>query len=343
MKNFKYFFAYLLPITTFIGLYFQGGWSYLTVVVAFVLVPILENTTPNSPDNLAPDIASEKAHNRLFDFLLYANIPLYVGLLIFYFTVITQATTPLTTIGMTLSMGIMVGTVGINVAHELGHRQTARERLAAKFLLMTALYMHFFIEHNRGHHKNVGTDEDAASAKKGETIYAFYIRAIKDGYLHAWDLENSRLQQEGGASFSFQNEMWRFLAAQLLYLALVAVCFGIQAMAYAVAIALVGILLLESIDYVEHYGLRRAKLASGRYEPVQAIHSWNSDHELGRILLYELTRHSDHHFKSTRKYQILRHLDGSPQLPFGYPTSIMVSLVPKLWFHIMDDRIPNAS
>jgi alkane 1-monooxygenase len=97
---------------------------------------------------------------------------------------------------------------------------------------------------------------------------------------------------------------------------------------------------LETVNYIEHYGLRRKRLANGFYEITGPQHSWNSDHELGRILLYELTRHSDHHYKASRKYQVLRHFDESPQLPHGYPASMLMAMFPPLWFSMMDKRIP---
>jgi len=92
---------------------------------------------------------------------------------------------------------------------------------------------------------------------------------------------------------------------------------------------------------VEHYGLQRNKLANGKYEPVQSHHSWNSDHTLGRIMLYELTRHSDHHFKSTRKFQVLRTHQESPELPLGYPGSILLSMFPPLWFKFMNPIVES--
>nr|WP_321539671.1 fatty acid desaturase [Flavobacterium piscinae] len=99
--------------------------------------------------------------------------------------------------------------------------------------------------------------------------------------------------------------------------------------------------MLETINYIEHYGLKRKKLPSGRYERVTEKHSWNSNHILGRIILYELTRHSDHHYKSTKEYQILECHEESPQLPYGYPTSMVLSFIPPLWFSIMNKRIPE--
>ena len=112
-------------------------------------------------------------------------------------------------------------------------------------------------------------------------------------------------------------------------------------MAILALAGVVGLLLLETINYIEHYGLIRQLNDNGRYERVDVIHSWNSNHIIGRIVLYELTRHSDHHFKASKKYQILENKKESPQLPFGYPTSILLSLVPPLWFWIMNSRIPE--
>jgi len=215
--------------------------------------------------------------------------------------------------------------------------------LMAKALLLTALYTHFFIEHNRGHHKHVATDKDPASARFGESIYAFWLRSVTGSYRNAWRLESKRLQRQGLPFWSWRNEMIRFQVYQVLYLALVGLIFGWQMIGYALAIAVFGFLLLESVNYIEHYGLRRKEIAPGRYEKVQPWHSWNSNHEMGRIFLYELTRHSDHHYKASRKYQILRHFDESPQLPFGYPTSIVISLIPPLWFALMNGRVKRMA
>ncbi|MEO6036995.1 MAG: alkane 1-monooxygenase, partial [Saprospiraceae bacterium] len=197
----------------------------------------------------------------------------------------------------------------------------------------------FFIEHNRGHHKHVATDRDPATARFGEAIYTFWFRSVSGSWRSAWALEQERLQKAGFATGIWQNEMVRFSIVQALWLTVIFIFLGWKALFGAVAIAAVGVLLLETINYIEHYGLQRRLLPSGRLEPVTPAHSWNSNHEMGRIFLYELTRHSDHHFKATRKYQILRHTAQSPQLPLGYPTSMLLALVPPLWFALMNPRV----
>jgi alkane 1-monooxygenase len=245
------------------------------------------------------------------------------------------------TIGLTLGVGIVAGTCGINVAHELGHRAKRMEQLLAQIMLLPTLYQHFFVEHNRGHHKNVATDEDPASARLGENVFSFWLRSVSGGWRSAWALEHERLVKTGHPTSTWGNMMVHYTLYQTIWLLAIFFFLGWQALLGAIAVAVIGFLLLETVNYIEHYGLRRNILATGRPEPVSPRHSWNSDHELGRIFLYELTRHSDHHFKSTRKYQILRHLDESPQLPFGYPTSIILALLPPLWFRLMDKKVAH--
>jgi alkane 1-monooxygenase len=320
-----------------------GIWYYLTVFIAFILLPILEQVLPMSDKNLSGEEESQKAASPFFDWLLYINVPVLFYLLWLFFGVVTsQPMAVWEVVGMTLSTGIVVGSIGINVAHELGHRQTGYEQFFSKLLLTTALYTHFFIEHNRGHHKWVATERDPATARLGESLYHFWLRSLSSSYRHAWHLEAQRLRQAGNSVFSFRNEMVWFQIAHVGWLALVGWFFGWQGVFFAVAVAVAGVLLLETVNYIEHYGLRRKLLPSGHYEKVEPWHSWNSDHEMGRIFLYELTRHSDHHYKSTRKYQVLRHFDESPQLPLGYPASMLLAMAPPLWFRVMNKRVEQV-
>lgn len=293
--------------------------------------------TAKSTRNIPTDQEAKRVEVRAFGWLLYLNIPLVFGLVCWYVHLLGQHDFDVVTgLGLTLSVGIVVGANGINVAHELGHRSNRLEQNFAKLLLLPALYQHFFIEHNRGHHKNVATDKDPATARLGENLYSFWLRSVRGSWKGAWAIENERLRQAGEPIWSWRNEMLRFCIFQSLWLVIIFVLGGWLGLAGGISVAIVGFLLLESINYIEHYGLQRRVLTSGRPEPVLPVHSWNSNHEMGRIFLYELTRHSDHHFKSNRKYQILRHLAESPQLPFGYPMSVLIAFVPPLWFALMN-------
>ena len=299
---------------------------------------------PGTTSNFEEVEEEDRLKSRFFDVLLWLNVPLLYFILGYYFyTISTEALLWYELLGMTVSVGIICGSMGINVAHELGHRNTWYERMMSKTLLLSSFYMHFIIEHNLGHHKHVATDEDPASSRLGETLYAFLIRSVRDSYRSAWEIEHARLERVGLKKFSRQNEMIRFQIIQVLYFLTIGFVFSWKAALFGVIVGVIGFILLETINYVEHYGLRRKKLPSGRYEKVQPHHSWNSNHSVGRILLYELTRHSDHHFKANRKYQVLRHFDESPQMPYGYPAAMMMAWLPPLWFRVMDKEVARYS
>ncbi len=340
IKDLKYLLAYLIPISAGIGLYLGDFWSFGAFYIAFLIVPIIELFTPNNGINIDPEKEASRSLNKFFDWLLYLNLPIVYGLLIYYFIRLgSNNLTTLEIIGMTLNMGFVLGSMGINVAHELGHRRSKKDQLFAKILLLPNLYLHFFIEHNRGHHKNVGTLQDPATARKGEHFYSFWWRSVTQGYLHAWNLSNQSALRKVNSLVSLKNEMVTYTLIQIFYLIIIGLMFGPSVMIAAIVVAIIGFSFLEMVNYIEHYGLTRKQLENGKFEAVDIQHSWNSNHSLGRIFLYELTRHADHHAKATRKYQILKHIDKSPQLPTGYPGSIIVSLIPPLWFKMMNYRL----
>ncbi len=343
MKDLKYLAAYINPVLAAVGLWLGGFYAWGAVIFSFVLVPFLDQIGPVDTSNVDDEKRMELLGKRVFDWLLYLNIPVVyaiIGLFVFQLNNSVMGISEL--IGNILSAGIVIGSCGINVAHELGHRKTAYEQILGQALLVPALYTHFFIEHNRGHHKYVGTEKDSASAKKGEWLFWFWIKSLVGSYKSAWELEAERLEKANTSFWSVRNQMFQFTFVQIIYLGIVLYFTSWAGLAIIVASGFVGILLLETINYLEHYGLRRKKLDNGRYEKVRPVHSWNANYQFGRIVLYELTRHSDHHYIASKKYQVLDHHDEAPELPFGYPAMILIALVPPLWFFIMDKRIPEA-
>ena len=342
MKDLKYLAAFTLPASAALGIYLQGYWSFFTPFYAFFIIPLFELILPQDSSNLNSSQRETKKNKILFDWLLYLNLPLVYGLLAYtLWYVISHPVSTFEIIGLTLSIGIVLGTNGINVAHELGHRIKSKERFLGKLLLLPALYMHFFIEHNFGHHQHAATLEDPATAKYNQTVYSFWVTSVIRQYISAWNIQLMLLKKNEARFFSIENDMFWYLLIQALYLFVVFYFFGSLGLFFAFGAAIAGFLLLETVNYIEHYGLLRKKLASGRYERVKEVHSWNSNHLVGRIVLYELTRHSDHHYKSSKKYQILDYHDTSPQLPYGYPTSMVMSFLPPLWFKVMNPRIPS--
>ncbi len=343
MRSWKYFAAFNVPVFVFLSLYLPGGWSFLGLIYAFGFVPLLELVLPVTTVNLSAAEEEVARKDRFFDWLLYANVPIQLGLLVYFLYLAGFAELSMVEMfGKTFSMGVSCGALGINVAHELGHRVRGSERIMSKILLATSLYMHFIIEHNHGHHRNVSTELDPASAPKGRSLYAFLPRSIWGGYLSAWSIESARLEKKGLGFWSVSNEMIRFTLIQLLVLLVVAAIFGPLALLGFVGASAFGIGLLETANYIEHYGLRRDRRESGRFERVMPHHSWNSGHAYGRLMLYELTRHSDHHYLASRPYQVLRHFEEAPQMPTGYPGMILMATVPPLWFAVMNPRVDRV-
>jgi alkane 1-monooxygenase len=335
----KYFFAYLTPVVVAVSILSQGWGTFMAVLVLFGLLPLAELFTRGSTQNLSAAEEEMAKRDRVYDWLLYGLVPMQYGLVaLFLYRITYTEYTSLEAAGIVLSLGLACGILGINAAHELGHRSTEYEQAMSKMLLLTSLYMHFFIEHNRGHHRHVSTDEDPASARFGENIYAFFPRTIYGSWVSAWKLEEKRLRKIAKPFWSLDNEMLRFQITQVLCLALIWIFFGWKSMLLFVASAVIGFLLLEAVNYIEHYGLLRRKV-DGKYERVMPVHSWNSNHPMGRMVLLELSRHSDHHYMASRKYQVLRHFDDSPQMPTGYPGMILLALVPPLWFMVMHREI----
>ncbi|NAS31600.1 alkane 1-monooxygenase [Flavobacteriaceae bacterium R38] len=342
MKDLKYLLAYSIPIIAIISLYLRGVFVFLTPFYVFVIIPVLDLLLPQDASNLTTEQSEEKIKQSIFDWMLYMNVFVVFGILIY--TLINISSNNYSNyelIGLAISTGIVLGANGINVAHELGHRSSKIEQFLAKLLLLPSLYMHFYIEHNYGHHLNAATKEDPATARYNQSVYSFWFSSVTRQYLSAWKIQNKLLKKNNTSAFSLKNDMLWYLFIQIVYLMMTFIAFGSIGLLFAISCAIVGFLLLESINYIEHYGLIRNKLPSGRYERVQEIHSWNSNHLMGRVVLYELTRHSDHHYKSNKKYQLLDYHDISPQMPYGYPTSMVMSLIPPLWFRIMNKHIPE--
>lgn len=347
----KYLMAYIAPAGCLAGIVMGGYYTLLPLVFAFVLVPMAELLLIPDHSNLTQAEAELVSRDRIYDWLIWLLVPFqWVTLILFLIRIADPNVTGWEAAGMTACMGLMCGIIGINVGHELGHRSNPVEQVLAKVLLLSSLYMHFFIEHNRGHHKKVGTAEDPASARFNESLYAFWVRSVVFSYRSAWILENNRLKKLKIPVVSLQNEMIQFHIIQGGLILAIGSTWGGSALLFFLIAAFIGILLLEAVNYIEHYGLARHQRNDGSLSRVMHCHSWNSDHILGRVLLFELSRHSDHHYKASKKYQLLDHLDESPQMPTGYPGMIIMALIPPLFFKMVNpllkqemDRMPEIT
>lgn len=337
-------FKYLSPFIIYVGAWHAfgvTGWQvWLPLAWAWIIIPVTELLISPDPSNL--DAAEEELakNDRLYDFILYVIVILQYALLVRFLLSMRDPGLSLWDItGRVWVMGLLCGVFGINVAHELGHRVNRYEQTMAQALLLTSLYMHFFTEHNKGHHKRVATPDDPSSARYGEMIYTFYFRTIIFSYLSAWHIANAEQRKKNRPVFSLSNEMVIFHLFEAGLIISILLLFGWLIMLYFIAAASIGILLLETVNYIEHYGLQRKPTGNGSYERAMPEHSWNSDHIIGRLLLFELSRHSDHHYLASRKYQVLRHHEQSPQMPTGYPGMMLLALTPPLWFYVMNPKV----
>jgi alkane 1-monooxygenase len=313
-------------------------WFYGPVLI-FGIFPLLDILGGLDPSNPPDSVIKWLEQDRYYRWVIYLYLPIQYASLVFACWMWSHGgLSTVESIGLALTVAMVSG-IAINTAHELGHKRTSYERWLSRVALAQTGYGHFFIEHNRGHHVRVATPEDPASARLGESFYAFWPRTVFGSLRSAWGLERTRLQRTGRGPWTIRNDILNAWAMSLvLAVALVAV-FGPVVLPYLLIQAVVGFSLLEVVNYLEHYGLLRQRREDGRYERTAPEHSWNSNNVVSNVLLYHLQRHSDHHANPVRRYQALRHVDEAPQLPTGYAGMILIATIPPLWRRIMDRRL----
>jgi alkane 1-monooxygenase len=318
------------------GLGFFWFYGPLLVFGIFPLLDLLIGTdAANPPDSVIKWLEQD----RYYRWCTYAFLPIqYAGLVFACWLWSSGELSTLDALGLALTVGVVSG-IAINTAHELGHKRASLERWLSRVALAQSAYGHFFIEHNRGHHVRVATPEDPASARLGESFWAFLPRTVVGSLRSAWGLERTRLARAGHSPWTLRNDILGAWAMTVVLFAALVVAFGPVVLPYLLLQAVLGFCLLEVVNYLEHYGLLRGRREDGRYERTRPEHSWNSNNVASNVLLYHLQRHSDHHANPVRRYQALRHMDDAPQLPTGYAGMILLAGVPPLWRSVMDRRL----
>jgi len=319
-----------------------GAWFWIGPVVILVIVPAIDLVAGLDRSNPPDDVIEALEKDRYYRWITYAFLPIqYAGFLGAMYLVARGGLPIIDKVGIAVSIGC-IGGIGINTAHELGHKKEANERWLSKIALAQSFYGHFYIEHNRGHHVRVATPADPASARVGESFYEFWPRTVVGSLRSAWNLEKKRIARRRQHPFRLSNDVLNaWLMSAVLWAALIVVL-GVGITPYLVIQAVVGFSLLEVVNYMEHYGMLRQKVGVGerqRYERVDPSHSWNSNNIATNVLLYHLQRHSDHHANPTRRYQALRDFEESPVLPTGYAGMIVLAIVPPVWRRVMDPRV----
>lgn len=322
------------------GLWRDMPWLLFSApVVVYGLVPLLDwlvgKDSSNPPDSALAALESDPYYR----WATYIYVVIELAFFVFVaWAIATLSLSWVEWIGLTWGIGILSG-ISINTAHELGHKKTRLERWLALVALAPVAYGHFYVEHNKGHHRRVATPEDPASARMGESFWRFLPRTVTGSVVSAWGIEKERLARRGKGPWTWENEILQAWAMTVVLWGALMAAFGTELLPFLVIQAIIGASLLEAVNYVEHYGLLRQKEASGRYERCRPEHSWNNDHVVTNIFLFHLQRHSDHHAHPTRRYQALRHFDGAPELPTGYAGMILLAYLPWLWYRVMDPKV----
>jgi alkane 1-monooxygenase len=347
-KRYLWLIGLVVPSLAFIGyaawaVTGWGFWFWIGPFVILVVVPAIDLIAGLDRSNPPDDVIEALEQDRYYRWITYLFLPIqYAGFIGAMWLIAGGADlSTVDKVGLAISIGC-IGGIGINTAHELGHKREENERWLSKIALAQSFYGHFYIEHNRGHHVRVATPEDPASSRVGENFYQFWPRTVVGSLRSAWNLEKRRYARKQQHPFRLGNDVLNAWLMSLVLWGALVTWLGPQILPYLVIQAVVGFSLLEVVNYMEHYGMLRQKVGVGerqRYERVDPTHSWNSNNIATNVLLYHLQRHSDHHANPTRRYQSLRDFEESPVLPTGYAGMIVLAIVPAVWRRVMDPRV----
>lgn len=324
MHPIQFFVFLVFTALTALGLLAPWPWTLAPVVFVFGGIPLIDVLVGEDRTNPSAEQEQRWKQARVWGPVLYLYALTHFLILGLGVWRVAQGTSWTEVLLLALVTGLYTGGLGITVAHELCHKKEFLPRTVADLLLASVWYQHFAVEHVRGHHLLVSTPADPASARYGENLYAFTVRSVVGSFLHALTIDRTKVLYGVFLALLFTG------ASALL---------GASVLVFFLAQAVCAFVLLEFVNYLEHYGLERRPLANGRFEKVTPVHSWNSAHKFSNLLLFNLQRHSDHHALAHLPYTVLKHHDAAPQLPSGYPGMILLALIPPLWFRTMNPRV----
>ena len=341
-KRFAWLFSVVGPAVALVGTVAVSGFGvsswilFFPFVFYYFFVPFLDFLIGEDISNPPESSIEALEADAYYRWITYATIPILWFAVIFNCIFLcTFSLTTLEWLATVMATGSVLG-FGLNVSHELGHKLQTVPRKIALFNTALGAYGHFSIEHNRGHHRHVSTPEDPASSKMGENIYQFACREMPGAALRAWRLEAARLQRQTKSVWHFENEILQALCLTALVHGSLISHYGLDMVIVLIPVGIWGAFQLTSANYVEHYGIQRLKTTNGNYENCQPHHSWNSNHLVSNLVLFQLQRHSDHHAHPGRSYQSLRDFPELPRLPSGYFGMFFLAYLPPLWYRVMD-------
>tara|TARA_R110001583_G_scaffold60785_8_gene180285 strand:- start:4838 stop:6001 length:1164 start_codon:yes stop_codon:yes gene_type:complete len=342
-KRYLWWLPLLVAVSPIIGIkiYEATGnplFPWLTPILWYVFIPLGDLVFGRDDANYRESRSNEIENDAFYKWLVFLSVPLfYVTWIYSAWWLATVANSTTAYLGVTIGVALTNG-LALVVGHELGHKNNRQEKNLAKLVLAVPAYGHFSAEHNRGHHKDVATPDDPASARLGESLYKFILREIPGAFARAFHDENVRLKRKGKSVFSIENQILQSFSITFLLYGGALYAWGPVILPFILISTLWGWQFLSTSNYIEHYGLLRQKQEDGRFERTRPEHSWNADHIVSNIMTFHLQRHSDHHSRPTRRYQVLRS-DDAPQLPTGYAGCFTMAYLPFLWRKVMDHRV----
>jgi alkane 1-monooxygenase len=314
--------GFILPVVTIAGIYQGGWWCFAGFVYALGLCPIIDFLSPQrAPKRSNPSPTPWNALLFMHGIFMYSSI----GILLWRAN-LDGLGIPLV-LGA-LSTGVVGGVSGIVNAHEAGHRRKGSlVWRIARVNLFLVLYSHFTTEHNHGHHRHYATEKDPASSPRGRGLWTQILMTIPLQYISSWKTHS------GKGRNIFSNPIFHGIILQMSLL--VGIWWYSTAMLIAFLIqAVLAIILLEYVNYLQHYGLHRE--IDGRQTE---MHSWEHRGVWSRWTLLELPLHPAHHLKASAPMWELRAYKASPQLPCGYYACLWLAIFPPLWKRIMGKRL----
>jgi alkane 1-monooxygenase len=330
LSDIRFLLILLLPAGTLLNVLQHPETAFWGAIATSVIFSAVDTLWPGAQRSPAP--VGAQPHLR---WLLRLYVPVQCVLLVAALAAAPQLDW-LHVAGLAYGVGFVTGSLGITFAHELGHSRSRVDRALGWVLMTSVNYSHFMVEHYRGHHPRAATFDDPASARRGESLWRFLPRTLWGSFVDAWRLEAVQLRRTGrGWHASPLAWSWGLNMAFIVALAIAA---DPKVLAFWVGQSVTAVWLLETVNYIEHYGLQRTVAADGKREPFGVQHAWNADHVLSNSVLANLQRHSDHHMRALTPYPQLEALPG-PQLPTGYAGCIWLAAIPPLWFSIMNPRL----
>lgn len=314
-----YFFPYVTIALSVFGFYKMGNWVWIATLILFVCIPAFEILTKNKKFNPA-------VHKSKLAVVSLVLTPFVLTIsLLFAMIQMQKATTMAEFLGISISIGVLIGGFGITAAHELVHRRQKIYRALGVWNLVLCNFAHWGLEHVYGHHKNVATPLDPATSRKNEWLYPYWIRSYIGVLLGAWHISKQKV-----------TAYWVLSLALSL---IIYFTFGAKVLGGWWIASLFAVLLLQTVDYIEHYGLQRTKNADGLYTAVKTHHAWDTSSIATNTHLYNLGLHSHHHMKAAIPFQDLSEQPGHREMPFGYSVMIIMALFPFIYIPFMNKRL----